>query len=124
MPTTRTAVILLAAGDGRRVGGETNKVLLPLAGLPVFGWSLRAITQMQGPADVVRVVVVVRDQDRAMVDQTLAAQFPDLDAVVVTGGTRRHGSEWNALSVLADGIEAGTIDVVAIQEATRPAAGA
>jgi molybdenum cofactor biosynthesis enzyme MoaA len=43
----RTAVVLLAAGSGSRVGADTNKVLLPLAGLPVLVWSLRTITALE-----------------------------------------------------------------------------
>ncbi|MGZ6788283.1 MAG: NTP transferase domain-containing protein, partial [Nocardioidaceae bacterium] len=39
----RVAVVVLAAGEGRRVGAGTNKVLLPLAGVPVFAWSLRTV---------------------------------------------------------------------------------
>ena len=31
------AVVILAAGSGTRVGAETNKVLLPLGGVPVLG---------------------------------------------------------------------------------------
>ena len=35
------AVVILAAGAGTRVGGETNKVLLPLDDVPVLAWSVR-----------------------------------------------------------------------------------
>lgn len=118
--TTRTAVILLAAGEGRRVGAETNKVLLPLAGQPVFTWSLRAIAAMSSTA---RVVVVIREEDRAPVERAIATYFPGLDATVVVGGQTRHASEGNALMVLAAAIEADEIDVVAIHDAARPLAG-
>lgn len=118
-PTLRAAVVLLAAGDGRRVGAATNKVLLPLAGMPVFAWSLRAIAAMSSTA---RVLVVIREEDRAPVERTIATYLPGLDVTVVGGGETRHGSEWNALTVLADAIEAVEIDVVAIHDAARPLA--
>ncbi|HEY1135443.1 MAG TPA: NTP transferase domain-containing protein, partial [Nocardioides sp.] len=36
-----TAIVLLAAGSGTRVGAGVNKVLLPLDGVPVLVRSLR-----------------------------------------------------------------------------------
>jgi 2-C-methyl-D-erythritol 4-phosphate cytidylyltransferase len=116
----RAAVIVLAAGDGRRVGAGTNKVLLPLAGLPVFAWSLRWLEEVEY-AD--RVVVIVRDQDRSFVETVIADRFPEVDVAVVTGGRTRHASEWNALMSMESAIDAGEIDVVVIHDAARPLAG-
>jgi 2-C-methyl-D-erythritol 4-phosphate cytidylyltransferase len=112
-------VVVLAAGDGRRVGAGTNKVLLPLAGLPVFAWSLRTLKRMPY---VDRVVVVIREQDRHAITSTLRGSVPDLAVEVVVGGITRHGSEWNALRSLAPSIDGGEIDVVAIHDAARPLA--
>ena len=117
----RTVVVLLAAGEGRRVGADTNKILLPLAGLPVFAWSLKAIQPL---AYVDQVIVVIREQDRDLIERTLGEHFPDLDVTLVPGGSTRHGSEWNALQHVAERIEAGSIDVVAIHDAARPLSGA
>lgn len=116
------AVVLLAAGDGRRVGAGTNKVLLPLAGRPVFTWSVR---QVLGLAGVARVVLVVRPQDREVVDdalQELGGEFPGAQVWIVSGGETRHASEWNALSALAELVDDGTVDVVAIHDTARPLA--
>lgn len=116
----RAAVVLLAAGDGRRAGAGSNKVLLPLAGLPVFAWSLRAVEAL---AYVDQVVVVIREPDRDVVERTIGEHFADLEVVVVRGGSTRHGSEWNALQRLAGRIDAREIDVVAIHDTARPLAG-
>lgn len=113
-------MIVLAAGDGRRVGAGTNKVLLSLAGLPVFAWSLRWLEEVEY-AD--RVVVIVRDQDRSFVETVIADRFPEVDVAVVTGGRTRHASEWNALMSMESAIDAGEIDVVVIHDAARPLAG-
>lgn len=116
----RSAVVLLAAGEGRRVGADVNKVLLPLAGAPVFVWSLRAIGEVEY---VDQVVLVVREQDRELVTRHLerTSRFDRSGSItVVTGGTSRHGSEWNALQSLAPDIDNGLIDVVAIHDAARP----
>jgi 2-C-methyl-D-erythritol 4-phosphate cytidylyltransferase len=109
----RTAAILLGGGSGKRVGAEVNKVLLPLAGRPVFAWSLETIRSLPY---VVQVLVVARPGDRGAVEPELAGEL------LVEGGAERHDSEWNALQVLAPDIEAGNLDVVAIHDAARPLA--
>jgi 2-C-methyl-D-erythritol 4-phosphate cytidylyltransferase len=118
----RTAVVVLAAGAGTRVGGEVNKVLMPLRGVPVVAWSVRTARLVPG---VARVVLVVRDgeQDavRAAVEPHLDDREPDVE--MVTGGETRHRSEWSAISLLAPAIEAGELDVVAMHDAARPLAG-
>ncbi len=113
----RAAVVLLAAGEGRRVGADTNKVLLPLAGMPVFAWSLHHVENLEY---VDRVVVVTRDQDRDVVEAALEEHHPHLEVTVVAGGSTRHGSEWNGLRMLAEGIDRGEVDVVAIHDSARP----
>lgn len=105
--------MLLAGGSGTRVGGELNKVLLPLAGDPVLLWSLRTVRRLPY---VVKVVVVTRPDDRALVAPLLDGEE------LVEGGAERHDSEWNALQALAASIDAGEIDVVAIHDAARPLA--
>jgi 2-C-methyl-D-erythritol 4-phosphate cytidylyltransferase len=111
----RTAVVLLAAGSGSRVGAEVNKVLLPLAGRPVLAWSLHTVA---GLAYVARVVVVHRPEDATEVAALTGG------ARLVEGGATRHASEWHALQALAAEIDAGEVDVVAIHDTARPLAGA
>ncbi len=118
----RAAVVLLAAGEGRRVGAGSNKVLLPLLGEPVFTWSLRRVLDLPG---VVEVVLVIRPEDREEIDRgldLLADACPGARIWVVHGGSTRHGSEWNALQAVASRIDAGELDVVAIHDAARPLA--
>jgi 2-C-methyl-D-erythritol 4-phosphate cytidylyltransferase len=116
----RAAVVVLAAGEGRRTGSHTNKVLLPLAGRRVFTWSIRWARLLP---EVVRTVLVVRDQDRDTIEATLAREVGPPGVEVVEGGTSRHGSEWAALQLLAPAIESGDVDVVVIHDAARPLAG-
>ncbi len=110
---------MLAAGDGRRAGHDTNKVLLPLAGRRVYTWAIRWAREL--PA-ISRTVLVIREQDRATIESTLAREVEDPEVVIVTGGDSRHGSEWAALQVLAPAIESGEVDVVVIHDAARPLA--
>ena len=113
----RAAVVVLAAGSGTRVGAATNKVLLPMAGRTVLGWSL-AHARALGYVD--RLVVVHRAQDLAAVREVVAAER--VEATLVEGGATRHASEWAALQVLADDVDAGRLDVVAIHDGARPLA--
>lgn len=112
-------MVLLAAGSGTRVGAATNKVLLPLAGAPVLAWSLRHLRPL---AYVDQVVVVHRAEDRARVEEVLAAEATGLRVTLTEGGDTRHASEWQALQVLAPDIDAGRLDVVAVHDTARPLA--
>lgn len=111
--------MLLAAGSGTRVGAEVNKVLLPLAGVPVLAHSIRAVLEVPG---MHRVVLVVRPEDREAVADAVGPHLGTHDLWVVDGGTHRHDSEWQALRTLADDIETGELDVVAIHDGARPLA--
>lgn len=116
----RAAVVILAAGEGRRTGSHTNKVLLPLSGRRVFTWSIRWARELP---EVCRTLLVIREQDRPAIEATLTREVEPPDVEIVPGGSSRHGSEWEALQVLAPAIEAGEIDVVVIHDAARPLAG-
>jgi 2-C-methyl-D-erythritol 4-phosphate cytidylyltransferase len=63
-----------------------------------------------------------REQDavRAAVEPVLDDAPPEVAMVV--GGATRHASEWAALEVLRQDIEAGRLDVVAMHDAARPLA--
>jgi 2-C-methyl-D-erythritol 4-phosphate cytidylyltransferase len=114
------AVVILAAGAGARVGAGSNKVLLPLAGLPVLAWSVRDAVGLSG---VHRVLVVVRPGELDDVSAALAPHLGGGEIGIVEGGATRHASEWSALRALRPEIEAGEVDVVAIHDGARPLAG-
>lgn len=115
------AIVLLAAGAGARVGAEVNKVLLPLGATTVLGRSVS--TALEVP-DVSRVVLVVRPGEERAVAEAVVPLLGEREVTVVTGGATRHQSEWQAVQLLAEDIEAGTIDVVAIHDSARPLADA
>ena len=115
----RAALVVLAAGDGRRAEHHTNKVLLPLAGRRVFTWSIQWARLL--PA-ITHTVLVVRDEDRDVVQEVLDREVEPPPVQMVTGGDTRHESELAALTALATEIDAGEIDVVVIHDAARPLA--
>jgi 2-C-methyl-D-erythritol 4-phosphate cytidylyltransferase len=71
-----------------------------------------------------RVVLVVRDGEQGAVRSAVEPFLTDdpPEVAMVVGGATRHASEWAALSLLADDIEAGDLDVVAMHDAARPLA--
>jgi 2-C-methyl-D-erythritol 4-phosphate cytidylyltransferase len=117
----RTALVMLAAGDGRRLGHDTNKVLLPLSGRRVFTWAIRWATSLP---NIAQIVLVIRDGDRDTVHAVLRRELTEREILVVTGGSSRHESEWKALQALRPKIDAGELEVVVIHDAARPLASA
>jgi 2-C-methyl-D-erythritol 4-phosphate cytidylyltransferase len=122
--TARAAAVILAAGSGTRLGARAgdsplNKVLLPVAGVPILARSVRTVLEVVG---VHRIVLVVRPEDRDAVREAVAPHLGAHDLWVVDGGVQRHDSEWQALRTLAADIEDDELDVVAIHDAARPLA--
>jgi 2-C-methyl-D-erythritol 4-phosphate cytidylyltransferase len=106
---SRTAVILLAAGSGKRMGGTVeDKILWPLGGRPLFSHSASAFA-MSGVADLY--VVVHRDQ-RQMLELAALAPTPTL---FVRGGSERQYSVAHALDALP-----ADIGFVFIHDCARP----
>jgi len=114
-----SALVVLAAGSGTRVGAGMNKVLLPLTDTTVLGMSLRAALEVD---DVHRIVLVVRPGEQTAVAEAVVPVLGTGAVLVVEGGATRHASEWAALTALRAEIEAGEIDVVAIHDGARPLA--
>ena len=105
----RTAAILLAAGSGSRMNGAViDKVLAPLAGRPVFAYSVAAFME-SAIADLY--VVVYRDQ-RQMLQLSAYAPTP---SVLVQGGRERQDSVRRGLSALP-----ANIQHVFIHDCARP----
>jgi 2-C-methyl-D-erythritol 4-phosphate cytidylyltransferase len=106
---SRTAVILLAAGAGRRMGGSVpDKVLASLAGRPVFAHSAAAFAA-SGVADFY--VIVYRDRSQ----MTALSAFAPTPSLLVKGGRERQDSVAAALAALP-----GDIDYVFIHDCARP----
>ncbi|GAB7002868.1 IspD/TarI family cytidylyltransferase [Nocardioides sp. AN3] len=114
-----SALVVLAAGSGSRVGAGVNKVLLPLGDTTVLGLSLRSALAVE---DVRRIVLVVRPGEQEAVAETVVPVLGTGEVLIVEGGETRHASEWAALGALRADIEEGEIDVVAIHDGARPLA--
>ncbi len=112
---SKSAAILLAAGKGTRMRGRVqDKVLVPLAGVPVLAYSLRAFLT-DGIADTF--VFVVRDDEQQKDIAALAAaeNIPADACHFVLGGAERQDSVCNGLSALP-----ASVECVFIHDCARP----
>ncbi|NHB77445.1 bifunctional 2-C-methyl-D-erythritol 4-phosphate cytidylyltransferase/2-C-methyl-D-erythritol 2,4-cyclodiphosphate synthase [Rhodobacter calidifons] len=97
----RTAVIIVAAGRGTRMGGEIPKQWQLLAGKPVLAHTVAAFAGMQ-------VLMVIHPEDR---DRAAALGVP-----VVEGGATRDASVRAGLAAL----EGTGVEAVLIHDGARP----
>jgi 2-C-methyl-D-erythritol 4-phosphate cytidylyltransferase len=109
------AAIVVAGGQGTRMGARVNKVFMEVDGRSILEHSLGLFESI--PL-VGQVVLVARPADLPRCD-ALRARFTKLTAVVA-GGDQRHRSEFAGLRSLAARIDAGEIDTVLVHDAVRP----
>ncbi len=107
------AVVLVAAGKSRRMGGGTNKVLLKLNHRPILSYSLEVF---QRSDDIHTVAVVSREEDFEEIDSIIHEYCPKAQGHFVIGGEERFDSVKNGLEYL----EPISPDAVLIHDAARP----
>ena len=109
-PQIHIAAILPAAGSSTRMG--TNKLLLPLHGIPVLAHTLLAFEQC--PL-IESIIIVCREQDMMSYRQ-LAAEYACAKVqYIVRGGQTRTESVLAGIESCSD-----SIDLVAIHDGARP----
>jgi 2-C-methyl-D-erythritol 4-phosphate cytidylyltransferase len=113
------AAVVLAGGSGTRVGGERNKVYLPIAGRSVLSVSLNTFSAVP---EIGPVVLVVRPEDLDLAAEVLDREVEHA-VEVVTGGATRQESELAGLRQLAGRIHDGTVGTVLIHDGARPFVG-
>jgi 2-C-methyl-D-erythritol 4-phosphate cytidylyltransferase len=124
---TQSAVIVLGAGSGTRVGAGRNKVFLDLAGMPLITWSVRTVLAVP---EVKHVVVTHHPAEADIMASCLLPLLKDAKFVgersvrLVPGGASRTESEWYGLRALETEIDTGEVQVVAIHDGARPLASA
>ncbi|MDC0764987.1 2-C-methyl-D-erythritol 4-phosphate cytidylyltransferase [Brevibacillus sp. HB1.2] len=105
-----TGVVIVAAGSGKRMGGQRNKLWLPLAGEPILAHTVRLFATHP---DIDEVVLVVSEADHAEVTTLISAE--KLTVVVTLGGAERQDSVRNGLASLS-----ANCDYVLVHDAARP----
>jgi 2-C-methyl-D-erythritol 4-phosphate cytidylyltransferase len=101
--------VIVAAGRGTRFGKP--KQLVPLAGLPMAGWSIRAFDAM----DEIAEIVVVTEPEWIGAMGELAATIARGNVRVVAGGASRQESVYNGVVALSPACEG-----VLVHDGARP----
>ena len=109
------AAIIVAGGEGTRMGARINKIFLEVDGRSIVEHSLELFESV--PL-VDQVILVARRADLSHCEP-LRARFPKLTAIV-SGGDVRHRSEFAGIRALAARIDAGEVDTVLVHDAVRP----
>lgn len=108
------AAILLCAGRGERLGADVPKAAVPLAGRPLFAWSLGTL-QRCGCVDAIVVVGPSRTLRELLAAAGLAA--PKVVAWVEGGAERQHSVARGLAALPAD------CDLVAVHDSARALVG-
>jgi 2-C-methyl-D-erythritol 4-phosphate cytidylyltransferase len=90
-------VLIPAAGSGRRMGADRNKVLLDLLGQPIIAWTLKAAAQAEA---VVWIGVICQAGDRPTLEAIANSLHLSKPVAFINGGTTRQESVYNGLQAL------------------------
>jgi len=105
-----TGAILLCAGAGTRLGADLPKALVPLAGRPLFAWSLEALERCEA-IDAIVVVGPVRQLRDLLSASGLA---PRKVVAWAEGGAERQHSVARGLAAMPP-----EHDVIAVHDSAR-----
>ncbi|MEJ8546529.1 2-C-methyl-D-erythritol 4-phosphate cytidylyltransferase [Brevibacillus borstelensis] len=105
-----TGVVIVAAGSGKRMGAERNKLWLPLGGEPILTRTVRLFTSHP---EIGEIVLVVSAQDHEEVLEWKRQE--QLRLTVVLGGAERQDSVRNGLAALSS-----DCSYVLVHDAARP----
>ncbi len=107
----KTAVIIVAAGSGRRMRLKQNKILLEIADKPVIIRTLEAFFN----SDLIeQIILVIRRQDEALIEQFIEPALKQ-KLKIVYGGAERSDSVAAGCRVLND-----AISHVLVHDGARP----
>jgi len=103
--------VVTAGGQGRRLGGETAKQFLPLAGVPLVE---RCLALFQNHPAVDDLVLTLPEAEVTGRGPALRDRFPKLAAVIAGGGERQQSV------TAALGLPLADDALIAIHDAARP----
>jgi 2-C-methyl-D-erythritol 4-phosphate cytidylyltransferase len=110
----KATAIIVAAGEGRRFGGDTPKTFLLLCGRPML---LRALDRFLLARTIGKVIIVIAADQLSRAEAMLAGDAALEGGVwaVQSGGATRQESVRRGLELIGD-----DCDVVAIHDGARP----
>ena len=106
----KIGLVLLAAGSGRRMNTDKNKVLMTIGGKPLFAHALNAFIES---SEISEYVIVCRAEETEAIRKT--ADGTGVSYTLVNGGKERQNSVYNGLTALKNDCE-----FVMVHDAARP----
>lgn len=106
-------VILLGAGQGKRMGASRNKILLHLIGKPVISYSLN--TFLNDPACKHIILVTQEDEQDLLAAVVKKENKKKHPITIISGGSERQYSVFNGLKALLD-----PKNIVMVHDGARP----
>jgi 2-C-methyl-D-erythritol 4-phosphate cytidylyltransferase len=107
-----TSAIIVAAGKSTRMGAQTDKVLLPVAGRPLVA---HAWQRYENAPSIAEIIIVARAEQAGIFGE-LAERYGFVKPFrVAVGGKERQDSVWNGLAAISPQAQ-----IVAIHDAARP----
>ncbi|MEO1386829.1 MAG: 2-C-methyl-D-erythritol 4-phosphate cytidylyltransferase [Cyanobacteria bacterium J06634_6] len=90
-------LLIPAAGVGRRMGSDRNKLLLPLLGQPILAWTLQAAA---AASHLEWVGIICQPVDRPDIEQMIDQCNLQIPIAFIQGGDTRQESVCNGLQAL------------------------
>ena len=109
----KTAVLIPAAGSGKRFGGKKPKQFTELDGRAVF---MRTIEAFSDRDDVAKIVIAIPEDEQEMYEIKWGAKLAFYNVHTILGGEERYQTVQNLLDKVKD----QDFDLIAIHDAARP----
>ncbi|WP_072619695.1 2-C-methyl-D-erythritol 4-phosphate cytidylyltransferase [Spirulina major] len=92
-------LLIPAAGLGKRMGGDRNKLLLTLSQKPLLAWTLQAVEQSE---QITWIGLIGQPHDFPAFEQILADLYLTKPVHFIVGGDTRQASVYNGLQALPE----------------------
>jgi 2-C-methyl-D-erythritol 4-phosphate cytidylyltransferase len=106
------ALIIPAAGSGKRIGEDLPKPYLEVAGKTIIG---HTVSRFAGVGALAQVVIATTAEYFELAGSVKKLLPDHVSFEIVEGGAERQDSIYNAIQVIGDGV-----DLIAIHDAVRP----
>jgi len=108
----QVALVVPAAGSGSRMGAETPKPYLTIAGKTILEHTLLQFSQVKA---IKELIVSTSEFYKGQTQEIVASVFSDIKLKVVEGGSERQDSVFKAIQLVSD-----SSDLIAVHDAVRP----
>ena len=109
----RNAVVIVAAGSGKRMAGEIPKQYINIGGKPILA---RTIENFEKSPQISKIILVVESSRIQEVIHKIVDRFGFRKVIhVISGGMHRQGSVYQGILAVP-----GDVETISIQDSVRP----